>query len=33
MRRIGFMSGQIRVPDDFNQMHAEEIERMFEGDK
>ncbi|MHB8368519.1 MAG: type II toxin-antitoxin system Phd/YefM family antitoxin [Leptospirales bacterium] len=33
MRRIGFMSGQIRVPDDFNQMHAEEIERMFESDK
>lgn len=33
MRRIGFMSGQIRVPDDFNEMHAEEIERMFESDK
>ncbi|MCL5284146.1 MAG: type II toxin-antitoxin system prevent-host-death family antitoxin [Nitrospirae bacterium] len=32
-RRIGFMSGQILVPDDFNRMHAEEIGRMFEGEE
>ena len=28
-KRIGFLDGQIKVPDDFNQMGAEEIERMF----
>lgn len=31
MRRIGFMSGQIQVPDDFNRMHADEVERLFGG--
>jgi len=30
-RRIGFMSGQIKVPDDFDTMCAEEIEAMFYG--
>ncbi len=32
-RRIGFMDGEIRVPEDFDRMDAEEIERLFEGDK
>jgi len=31
--RIGFMSGQIQVPDDFNRMHAKEVEQMFEGEE
>lgn len=31
-RRIGFMAGQIEVPDDFNTMGQEEIERMFYGE-
>jgi prevent-host-death family protein len=30
-RRIGFMEGQIKVPDDFDTMFADEIERMFNG--
>lgn len=31
MRRLGFMAGQISVPDDFDQMGKEEIERVFGG--
>lgn len=31
-RRIGFMDGQIQVPDDFDTMFADEIERMFNGE-
>jgi prevent-host-death family protein len=31
-RRIGFLAGQFSVPDDFDQRHAEEIVRLFEGD-
>jgi len=31
VRRLGFMAGQISVPDDFDQMGVEEIERMFGG--
>jgi len=31
VRRIGFMAGQISVPDDFDQMGREEIERIFLG--
>ena len=31
--RIGFMEGEIQVPDDFNEMGAAEIKRMFYGDK
>jgi prevent-host-death family protein len=31
-RRIGFLAGQFSVPDDFDQMHAEEIVRLFEAD-
>ncbi|WP_298159881.1 type II toxin-antitoxin system Phd/YefM family antitoxin [Brevundimonas sp.] len=31
-RRIGFMKGEFSIPDDFNEMGREEIERMFNGD-
>jgi prevent-host-death family protein len=31
VRRIGFMSGQISVPDDFDLMGQDDIERMFGG--
>jgi len=31
VRRIGFLAGQISVPDDFDQMGRDEIERMFGG--
>lgn len=31
MRRMGFMSGQILVPDDFNRMRADEVESLFGG--
>ena len=30
-RRIGFMSGQISVPDDFDRMDAGELQALFEG--
>lgn len=30
-RRLGFMSGEISVPDDFDTIHAAEIEQLFEG--
>ncbi|HET7413255.1 MAG TPA: type II toxin-antitoxin system prevent-host-death family antitoxin [Pararhizobium sp.] len=29
MRRIGFMEGEFTVPDDFDRMGSEEIERLF----
>jgi antitoxin (DNA-binding transcriptional repressor) of toxin-antitoxin stability system len=31
IRRLGFMAGQISVPDDFDRMGKEEIERIFGG--
>ena len=31
VRRLGFMIGEISVPDDFDQMGREEIGRIFEG--
>jgi prevent-host-death family protein len=31
MRRLGFMAGQISVPDDFDRMDGEEIERILGG--
>jgi prevent-host-death family protein len=31
-RRLGFMRGQFTVPDDFDTMDEEEIEKMFYGD-
>jgi len=30
-RRIGFLDGQFKVPDDFDTMFADEIEAMFNG--
>jgi prevent-host-death family protein len=33
MRRLGFMSGQIKVPDDFDTMGQTDIERLFSGNK
>ena len=32
VRRLGFMAGQIAVPDDFDRMGGAEIERLFGGD-
>ena len=31
IRRLGFMTGQISVPDDFDRMGKDEIERTFGG--
>jgi hypothetical protein len=31
VRRLGFMAGQISVPDDFDRMGSKEIERIFDG--
>jgi len=31
MRRLGFLRGQFSVPDDFNSMGSEKIERLFGG--
>jgi prevent-host-death family protein len=31
VRRLGFMSGEISVPDDFDSMGSSEIEQLFEG--
>jgi prevent-host-death family protein len=33
IKRIGFMEGQILVPDDFDQMGRAEIEQLFNGDE
>jgi prevent-host-death family protein len=33
MRRFGFLRGQISVPDDFDTMFADEIEKEFYGEK
>ena len=30
-KRLGFMAGQLSIPDDFDRMGAEEIERLFSG--
>ena len=32
IQRLGFMNGLMEVPDDFDSMGREEIERMFYGD-
>lgn len=32
IRRIGFMAGEIKVPDDFDQMGRSDIESSFYGD-
>jgi len=31
LKRVGFLSGQIEIPDDFDQMGQEEITEMFGG--
>ncbi len=31
-RRVGFMAGQFTVPDDFDRMGTDEIERIFGGE-
>jgi len=31
IRRLGFMAGEVSVPDDFDRMGSEEIERIFGG--
>jgi prevent-host-death family protein len=33
VRRLGFMAGQIAVPDDFDRMESAEIGRLFGGDE
>ncbi len=33
MKRIGFMKGEFTVPDDFDEMGREEIEKMFYGEE
>ena len=32
VRRIGCLKGKIKIPDDFDTMFAEEIEKMFSGE-
>ena len=31
-KRLGFLAGQIEVPDDFDTMGADQIQAMFQGD-
>jgi len=33
IRRLGFMAGHIKVPDDFDRMGESVIEKLFDGDK
>jgi len=33
VKRLGFLAGQISVPDDFDTMFADEIEKEFYGEK
>jgi len=32
IKRVGFLTGQISVPDDFDQMGSGEVEKLFNGD-
>jgi prevent-host-death family protein len=32
-RRLGFMAGEIAVPDDFDRMGSAEIEKLFRGER
>jgi prevent-host-death family protein len=32
VKRLGFLVGQIAVPDDFDQMGSAEVEKLFDGD-
>ena len=31
VKRVGFMAGQIKVPDDFNAMGSDDIQEVFKG--
>lgn len=31
VQRVGFLKGQIKIPEDFDQMHSEEITASFDG--
>jgi antitoxin (DNA-binding transcriptional repressor) of toxin-antitoxin stability system len=33
VRRLGFLRGEFSIPDDFNSMGSEEIERLFGGER
>lgn len=33
VKKLGFMAGQIAVPDDFDQMGSEEIKQLFGGEE
>ena len=33
VRRLGFMTGQVAVPEDFDRMGGAEIEELFRGDR
>jgi len=33
VRRLGFMTGRIAVPEDFDRMGSAEIEKLFRGDR
>jgi prevent-host-death family protein len=33
VKRLGFLNGQIEVPDDFDQMGGNEVEKLFDGDE
>lgn len=33
VRRLGFMQGQMQVPDDFDRMGSDEIEQLFGGSR
>lgn len=33
LKRIGFMAGQIQIPDDFDRMGSPEIEQLFGGEE
>jgi prevent-host-death family protein len=32
VKRLGFLAGQIAVPDDFDHMGSAEVEKLFDGD-
>ena len=32
VKRVGYLTGQISVPDDFDQMGSGEVEKLFNGD-
>jgi antitoxin (DNA-binding transcriptional repressor) of toxin-antitoxin stability system len=32
VKRLGFLSGQIEVPEDFDRMGGTEVEKLFDGD-